>query len=165
MKTSKAGVGLIQAIEQCHLKAYADPKTGGAPWTCGWGTTGPDIGPGTVWTQTYADQRFLDHLASFEREVESLLTRAPTQGQFDALVSFAYNVGSDIDADTKPEGLGDSTLLRKFNAGDDEGAAAEFLKWVSPGSNVERGLRRRRRAEVVLFRGGSLADALAELES
>ena len=153
MKTSPAGIAFIKRFESCDLEAYPDPKTKGEPWTCGWGTTGPDIGPDTVWTQEYADQRFAEHLEQFERDVMSLLKVTPTQGQFDALVSFAYNCGSDIDADTKAEGLGDSTLLKKFNAGDLAGTEAEWMKWVSPGSNVENGLRRRRKAELVeLFR-------------
>tara|TARA_R110000868_G_scaffold344592_1_gene605634 strand:+ start:90 stop:551 length:462 start_codon:yes stop_codon:yes gene_type:complete len=152
MKTSPAGIALIQEYEDCSLTAYPDPKTGGAPWTIGWGTTGPGIGPGLVWTQEECDRRFAEHLEQFERDVMSLVSSPMTQGQFDALVSFAYNCGSDIDADTKAEGLGDSTLLKKFNARDLDGTEIEWMKWVSPGSNVENGLRRRRKAELVLFK-------------
>ena len=97
-------------------------------------------------------QASAEHLEQFERDVMSLVSSPMTQGQFDALVSFAYNCGSDIDADTKAEGLGDSTLLKKFNARDLDGTEIEWMKWVSPGSNVENGLRRRRKAELELFR-------------
>ena len=76
---------------------------------------------------------------------------ATTQGQFDALVSFAYNVGLDIDDDTAAEGLGDSTLLRKHKAGDYAGAKAEFLKWVKNDGVVMKGLTRRRAAEAALY--------------
>lgn len=161
MRASENCVVVVKYFETCRLVAYPDPKTGGAPWTNGWGSTGPDVLPGVVWTQEYADQRFLQDLKEKEDDVNSLLmTDDITQGEFDALTSFAFNVGSDIDADTKAEGLGDSTLLRKFNQGDKEGARAEFAKWISPGSNVELGLKRRRRVEQGLFDGLIAFEAL-----
>lgn len=149
MKTGAKGQALIKSFEDCRLRAYPDPKTGGAPWTIGWGHTGPEVKPGLVWTQAQADAAFLSDLAAFERDVTSLVKVPLTQNQFDALVSFAYNVGSDIDADDIAEGLGDSTLLRKLNAGDYAGAADEFLKWRKP-INLP-GILRRRKAERVLF--------------
>ena len=152
MKLSADGRELIHEFERCELAAYPDPKTGGAPWTIGWGRA-HGVRPGDTCTREQADAWFEEDVASFERDVESLVTVSLEQWQFGALVSFAYNVGSDIDEDTKAEGLGDSTLLKKLNAGDYVGAAEEFLKWVSPGSSVERGLRRRRRAERAMFLG------------
>lgn len=149
MKTGAKGQALIKSFESCKLKAYPDPKTGGAPWTIGWGHTGPEVKPGLVWTQAQADAAFLSDLAVFERDVTSLVKVPLTQNQFDALVSFAYNVGSDIDADDNAEGLGDSTLLKKLNAGDYAGAADEFLKWRKP-INLP-GILRRRKAERALF--------------
>lgn len=152
MRLSPQGAELIKHFEACSLSAYPDPKTGAAPWTIGYGRT-YGVRPGDTCTREQADAWFEEDIASFERDVESLVTVALEQGQFDALVSFAYNVGSDIDADDKAEGLGDSTLLKKLNAGNHGAAAEEFLKWVSPGSSVERGLRRRRRAERAMFLG------------
>ena len=66
-----------------------------------------------------------------------------TQHQFDALVSFAYNLGAD--------NLKTSTLLRKHNAGDHAGAAAEFGKWNKAKGQVMKGLTRRRAAEAALY--------------
>ena len=155
-KVSEAGEALIKAFEGCRLKAYPDPGTGGKPWTIGWGSTidehGKPIQPGTVWTQERADGRLRLELEHFATGVNMLLGDAPTtQGQFDALVSFAYNVGLDIDDDTKAEGLGDSTLLRKHLAGDYAGAKAEFGKWVNAAGKKLAGLVRRRKAEADLY--------------
>ena len=140
MRTNRRGIALIQEFESCRLKAYL---CSGGKWTVGWGSTGPDIVRGTVWTQEQADERFARDLQRFEREVESLLTFEPTSNEFSALVSFAYNVGTNA--------LAKSTLLRKFNAGDIAGAANEFLRWNKAGGKVLAGLTRRREAERDLF--------------
>jgi len=160
-RTSPHGISLMHYFETCKLRAYPDPGSkNGEPWTIGWGHTGPEVKPGLEWTQQQADSVFVDDLRRFERDVLSLVKVPLTQGQFDALVSFAYNVGSDIDADTIPEGLGDSTLLRKLNAGDYAGAAIEFLKWNKNDGKPMRGLTRRRHAEMGLFNGMSGRDAI-----
>lgn len=155
MKVSPRGIDLIHSFESCRLTAYPDPGSrDGTPWTIGWGATGPGIGRGTVWTQAQADARFAQDLAAREIGVNMLLAGRPTtQGQFDALVSFAYNVGLDIDDDAKAEGLGDSTLLRKHLAGDYAGAAAQFALWNKNDGKVMAGLTRRREAEAALYRG------------
>lgn len=153
MRASAKCRAFIKGFEQCRLKAYK--PTPQDRWTCGWGTTGPDVGPNTVWTQEHADARFNTDLVTFEAGVNRLIQGgAPTtQGQFDALVSFAYNCGLDIDEDAIAEGLGDSTLLRKHRAGDYAGAAAEFAKWNKQAGRVLNGLTRRRAAEAALYRG------------
>lgn len=157
MKTSAAGRALIQSFETCKLKAYPDPKTGAAPWTCGWGST-RGVTPETVWTQEEADNHFEQDIADAEAMVLRYVTHEMTQGQFDAFVSIFQNVGP---GNQYKDGIGrlksgnPSTLLRKFNAGDIGGAEAQWILWVSPGSNVEHGLRRRRMAELALFRGES----------
>jgi len=138
-----AGVRLVQEFEGCKLEAYPDPGTGGAPWTVGWGSTGPDIGPGTVWTQEEADARFLDDLGKFADGVDGLVRVALTDNQFAALVSFAYNVGLGA--------LAGSTLLRKLNADDYQGAADQLPRWNKGGGRVLPGLVRRRAAERDLF--------------
>lgn len=150
---SSRGISLMHQFESCRLTAYPDPgSANGEPWTIGWGSTGPGIHKGVVWTQAQCDERFARDLVKFEIGVNTLLAGHPTtQGQFDALVSFAYNVGLDLDEDTKAEGLGDSTLLRKHLAGDYSGAAAEFAKWNKNDGAVMKGLTRRRAAEAALY--------------
>lgn len=151
MKISNNGLNLIKTYEGLELTAYPDPGTGGAPWTIGYGHTGPEVHAGLVWTQQQAEQALASDVAQFERDVTSLVKVQINQNQFDALVSFAYNCGSDIDADDIAEGLGDSTLLKKLNAGDYDGAANEFPKWNRSGGKVLSGLTKRRNAERSLF--------------
>lgn len=153
MYISKAGQEFIKSFEKCRLMAYPDPKTGGEPWTVGWGETGPEITQDTVWTQSYADYRFEKRMERLSKAVSSLVNVELTQGQFDALCSFADNIGTDIDSDGKAEGLGDSTLLKLVNQGRFVEASLEFGKWISRGSPVEKGLRRRREAERLMFIG------------
>jgi len=150
MKTSAKGVELIHSFEGLRLDAYPDPGTGGKPWTIGWGSTtdeqGKPINPGDKWTRERADARFLQHLTSFEAEVNKLLDGKPaTQGQFDALVSFAYNLG--------PGNLAKSTLLKRHKSGEYAAAAVEFAKWNRAAGRVMAGLSRRRAAEAALYRG------------
>lgn len=154
MKTSTNGVQVLHYFEQCRLEAYPDPATGGAPWTVGWGDTGPDVKPGTCISQDEADARFARRLVrEFEPGVMEALTRTPSQAQFDGMVSLAYNIG--VGNFTK------STLVRKFNAGDDAGAAEQFLVWNRAAGKVMLGLRRRRAAERALFLGMTGVQAIA----
>lgn len=151
MKTSPRGVALIKSFEGCRLTAY---RCSAGVLTIGYGHTGPDVLPGMTITQQRADELLTQDLERFERDVISLVKVPITQGQFDALVSFAFNVGSDIDSDDIAEGLGDSTLLRRLNARDYMGAAGEFLRWNKAGGVVLGGLVRRRKAERELFLEG-----------
>lgn len=151
MTPSPACTALIQQFEGCarrlpagNFAAYPDPGTGGAPWTIGWGTTGPDIRPGLVWTQAQCDARLAADVGSFATRVSALLGNAPTtQRQFDALVSFAYNVGLAQ--------LAGSTLLRLHKAGDHAGAQQQFVRWDKAAGKVMPGLLRRRQAEAALY--------------
>lgn len=158
-KASRHGIDLIHAFERCVLTAYRDPGSrDGLPITCGWGTTrdegGGPIPLGAVWSQEKADRLFARDLAAFETGVNLLLGGAPTsQGQFDALVSFAYNVGLDADGDGKAEGLGDSTLLKKHRDRDYLAARAQFALWNKNDGKVMAGLTRRRAAEAALYAG------------
>lgn len=154
-RVSKKAVDLLHSFESCKLTSYPDPGSrDGKPWTIGWGSTGPDIGPGLTWTQAQADARFARDLATFEDGVTRLIGSAPTsQHQFDALVCIAYNIGLDEDADTIAEGLGDSTLLRKHKASDYEGASRAFLSWRFNDGREMKGLLHRRKAEKALYRG------------
>lgn len=129
----------------------------GAPWTIGWGSTGRDVFRGLVWTQEQADSRHTHDLRAIAQAiVTQLLRREATPHQLAAMISFAYNVGLDIDADEKAEGLGDSTLLKKFNRGDIQGAADAFMSWIYAGGVKSEGLFNRRGAERRVFLGGGL---------
>lgn len=157
MRLSTKGAALIHSFERLALTAYKDPgSANGLPITNGWGTTvdedGKPIKLGAVWDKAKADRLFLRDVAIFEAGVNLLLKGKPTtQSQFDALLSFAYNVGLDIDDDDKAEGLGDSTLLKKHLAGDFAGAAAQFPLWNKNDGKVMNGLTRRRAAEAALY--------------
>ena len=149
-KVGPVGLALIKDFEGLAkvrpdglVEAYPDPGTGGAPWTIGWGATGADIGPGTVWTRSECDARLAIDVARHAADVVRALGDAPTtQAQFDALVSFHYNTGA----------IARATLTRRHRQGDFAGAAAEFARWNRAGGRVMAGLTRRREAEARLYR-------------
>lgn len=143
---SGRGIALIEQAEGCRLAAYPDPGTGGEPWTIGVGHTGPDVCEGLAITQEQADDLLRQDLATFERGVAALVGDHPTtQDQYDALVSFAFNLGL--------RALGGSSLLRLHNEGAYAAAAGEFGKWIHSDGRVLPGLVRRRAAEAALYRG------------
>lgn len=103
-------------------------------------------------TRAYGVEIFTLVVAQFEKDVNHLVKSIVTQNQFNALVSFAYNLGSDIDVDTIAEGLGDSTLLKKVNANpNDPNIAKEFAKWNKANGKVSNGLISRRQLEAELY--------------
>lgn len=145
-RTNAEGRQLIKDAEGKRLRAYRCPA---GKWTVGYGDTGPDVVPGLVITEEEAEERLERRLAEeFEPGVEQLLTVEVTGNQFSALVVFAYNAGL--------EAFATSTLLRKLNAGDFDGAANEFPRW-NKGTDargrkiVLPGLVARRAAERELF--------------
>lgn len=146
MKTSPKGIALIKSAEGLRLKAYPDPGTGGLPWTIGYGST-LGVTRTMVITAEQAEQMLAVDLVRFERAVERLVEVPINQGQFDALVSFAYNVGEG--------NFAKSTLLRRLNSGDSQGAAEQFGRWVNAGGKVLQGLVKRRAAERALFLGAA----------
>lgn len=163
MKSSPNCRALIQHYESCVLTAYPDPKTGGDPWTVGWGATGPGIGPGVVWTQYRADERLVADITERDEDASLAIHVPITQGQFDAFVSILFNVGHGSktrDGIIRLKNGSPSTLLRQLNASNHGAARAEFAKWISPGSNVTRGLKRRRRAEQALYDGLMAKEAI-----
>lgn len=146
MKMSDSGKQLIRESEGLRLKSYPDPGTGGFPFTIAYGTTvikGKPVKLGMTCTKEQAEEYLTDDLVKFETEVCDLVKVKLTQGQFDALVDFAYNVGSN--------NLRKSTLLKLLNAGDYTGASNEFLKWNKAAGKVLAGLTKRRAAERNLF--------------
>lgn len=144
MQTSEKGIALIKQFEGCKLTAYQDSV---GVWTIGYGWTHPvdgkPIRAGMTIKQETAERLLKTGLVSYESDVSRLVKVGLTQGQFDALVSFTYNLGA--------RSLSTSTLLRKLNAGDYAGAADEFLRWNKAGGKVLNGLTRRREAERALF--------------
>ena len=139
MKISDAGIQLIREFEGCRLNAYFDAV--GIP-TIGYGST-DGVTMGDSITQAEAEALLLEDLEPFERCVSDCVKVPIDQNAFDALVSFAYNLGGDA--------LRHSTLLKYLNAGDHPAAAKEFHKWIHAGSNILPGLVARRRAEADLF--------------
>ena len=144
MQTSDKGIALIKQFEGCKLTAYRDSV---GVWTIGYGWTQPvdgkPIRAGMTIKQETAERLLKTGLVSYESDVSRLVKVGLTQGQFDALVSFTYNLGA--------RSLSTSTLLRKLNAGDYAGAADEFLRWNKAGGKVLNGLTSRREAERALF--------------
>lgn len=118
----------------------------GDPWTVGYGATGNAIGPGTFWTAEQARADLDKRLLALAAVVERLAPRAKSKPyQIAALVSLAYNIGTGA--------LSNSTLLRKLNAGDEQGASQQFDVWVNAGGKRMVGLVMRRAAERALFEG------------
>lgn len=144
MNISKNGIELIKQFEGLELKAYQDSV---GVWTIGYGWTqtvdGKKIAPGMRIDQATADRLLKCGVAQYEQGVNQLVKVRITQGQFDALVSFAYNLGL--------RSLSTSTLLQKLNAGDKQGAADQFGRWVNAGGKRLDGLVARRAAEREMF--------------
>lgn len=147
MAWTDAAIKLIKQFESCRLKAYPDPATGAAPWTVGYGATGPKIGPATVWTQVQAEQDLMDRVDALGKFIDSEVTVQLTDEEKAALVSFTYNVGRG--------NFDHSTLRAKLNAGDIEGAAHEFLRWDMAAGKVMEGLLHRRQVEMAEFLSGA----------
>ena len=144
MQISPKGIALIKEFEGCRLTAYQDSV---GVWTIGYGWTNPVDGKpvkaGMQIKQETAERLLKTGLVSYEVDVSRMLKVGVTQCQFDALVSFCYNLGA--------KALSTSTLMRKLNAGDTFGAADEFLRWNKAGGKVLAWLTRRREAERALF--------------
>jgi lysozyme len=143
---SAAGLATVKEFEGLRLKAYKCPA---AVWTVGYGHTSaagaPNVTPDLVITKEDAEEILARDMEQYEDGVRKYVKVGLTQGQFDALVDFAYNAGVGA--------LAKSTLLKKVNAGKFDEVPAEFMKWTKGGGKELPGLVRRRRAEVKLWRG------------
>jgi lysozyme len=127
----------------CH--AYPDPGTGAEPWTIGWGSTGPEVKHDTVWTAQQAEASLDNHLLHFCAGVltlSSTLSQEPSR-RLAAIISFAYNCGL--------RNYRISTLKKRVDAKDWNGAYEEILKWNKAAGRVLKGLTRRRQAEAQLL--------------
>lgn len=147
-RISPEGLALIKQWEGCKLRAYKDAV---GVWTIGYGSTGAHVRPGMTITQAEADNLLIADLARFERAVEKLVKVPLSDGQFAALVSFAFNVGEGA--------LAKSTLLKKLNAGNHGAVPAELMKWVNAGGKKLQGLVNRRAAEAGLWAKGSFVSS------
>ena len=148
MKTSKRGLDLIKEFEGFRGKAYLCPA--GVP-TIGWGTTKgvtkADVQRGRTITRAQAEKLLLADLVAYEDGVDAALTVPPTQHQFDACVSMAYNIGV--------AGFRGSSVAKAHNRGDMQAAARAFALWnkatVGGKKMALAGLTRRRAAEAALY--------------
>jgi lysozyme len=141
MTLSDAGLALIKQFEGLSLKAYLCPAR---VWTIGYGTT-RGVQPGNQVTEAEAEMLLRDDVSRFERGVAERIQVPVTQGQFDALVSLAYNIGLSA--------FGKSTLLRLLNDSKYSLAAEQFPRWNKAGGKVLSGLTKRRAAERAMFEG------------
>jgi lysozyme len=144
VKTSQKGIDLIKHFEGCRLKAYKCPA---GIWTIGCGHTG-NVNPDDVITMERAEELLKHDLARFEKAVKRLINVPLSQNQFDALVSFTFNLGEGS--------LERSTLRRKLNVGNYNAVPVELNRWVYAGKQKLAGLVRRRKAEGHLFKTGEL---------
>lgn len=146
MNISQKGINLIKKFEGLRLDSYLCPAN---VWTIGYGHTQPvngkKIARGMKIDEVEAERLLRCDLVKFEDGVNKLVKVPMTQGKFDALVSFAFNLGLGA--------LSTSTLLKKMNAKDYAGAEAEFKRWNQAGGKVLPGLIQRRAAEAAMFHG------------
>lgn len=151
--TLKAGIDLIKKFEGCRLKSYPDPATGGKPYTIGWGSTkdthGKPFGLGATITQEQADT-LLEY--TIEHEYLPALSKIPywremNDNQRGALLSFAYNLGAGFYG-----GSNFNTITRNLREKNWTAIPKTLEIYRNPGSNVEAGLLRRRKAEGDLWK-------------
>jgi len=145
---SEVGVRLIKEFEGCHLQAYPDPHTGGLPITIGWGSTrktdGTPFKLGDKITQKEADELLLEQCRN---EFLPVLGKIPYWDEMNinqrgALLSFAYNLGANF------YGSPDfNTITRRLKFKQWDAVPDALFLYRNPGSNVEAGLARRRKAE------------------
>ena len=157
MRTSTQGVELIKEFEGLRLEAYSDPGSGGEPYTIGYGHTG-GVRPGDRITEAEAEDLLKQDLAKFEQGVERLAVVQLGQGEFDALVSFSFNVGLGA--------LEASTLLRRLNAGEPRCTvySEEMPRWNKGANGPMPGLVRRREAEAEMACQGAFVKAVDDQE-
>ena len=145
MQLSYNGICFLKEREGFKADAYKDVA---GIWTIGYGTTkidGKPVEQGMSCTREQADVWLYKDLAWAQTAVNQLARQILKQNQYDALVSFVYNIGESA--------FSKSTLLRKLNANDFIGAAAEFLRWDIAGGQHSKGLLARRLLEQDMFTG------------
>lgn len=138
---SNLAANLIRETERLQLTPYQDD---GGTWHIGYGRSFGDTRPAVESITRETAERWLqEDMATARRAVDDLVTVSLNEKQKAALISFVYNLGRGAFAN--------STLLRKLNAGDYSGAAAEFSRWIHVAGTPSSGLATRREAERRLF--------------
>jgi lysozyme len=137
VKTSDEGRALILEREGCRLRPYQDSV---GVWTDGVGNTIGVVPNGPPITRQKADADLECNLGTVERTIEEAVQVDLRQYQFDALASFIFNIGETA--------FRSSTLVRRLNTGDFDGAAAEFNRW-----HIPAGITSRRNGEREQFKG------------
>ena len=149
------GIKLIKEFEGCHLKAYPDPLTGGLPITIGWGSTRKKDGSafklGDTLTQAEADALLIEQC---KKEFLPALRKIPFWGEMSdgkrgALLSFAYNLGAGFYG-----GDNFNTITKRLKNKEWDLVPDALFLYRNPGSNVEAGLARRRKAEGEAWKKG-----------
>ncbi|MFJ2455290.1 lysozyme [Pseudomonas protegens] len=143
MRISQRGVALIKSFEGLRLSSYQDSV---GVWTIGYGTT-RGVTAGMRITADQAERMLQNDISRFEPDLDRLVKVPLSQNQWDALMSFTYNLGAT--------NLASSTLLKLLNGGDYAGAADQFPRWNKAGGQVLAGLTRRRAAERAMFLGAA----------
>jgi GH24 family phage-related lysozyme (muramidase) len=144
---------LIKEFEGCHLTAYPDPLSGGDPWTIGYGTTrypgGRRVSRGDKITVIEADMFVRTEIDQIAKKLGETVPHwsAMTDGQQSALISFSYNLGAGFYG-----AVGFETISKRLCERDWSAVPAALELYRNPGTNVEAGLLRRRRAEGELWR-------------
>jgi len=141
MNISEEGISLIKKFEGCELEAYQDAV---GVWTIGYGHT-KNVQEGQVIKQEEAESMLLHELLEYCDHVEKAVEVDLTQHQFDALVSWTYNLG--------PTNLNRSTMLKVVNANNMGEVPIQIKRWNKAGGKVLDGLVRRRKAEALMFEG------------
>lgn len=144
MKPTLKIIEFIKSKETLQLHAYK--PTPNDVWTISWGVTGPQVHEGLVIPMATAQAWFQDKLDLFTNALNYYVKKPLKQGEFDALLSFSYNVGIGA--------LETSTLLREINHGDNPTTIIEewFPKWDHQGKEVLEGLLIRREEEIALMK-------------
>lgn len=141
---SAAAVACLMLFEGFRSMPYRDIA---GVWTDGYGNT-HGVVPGVAVSEPVARARLVAHVDVFGTGVLKCLNREPTQGQYDAFVLMAYNTGlgkaGKADGFCEAKRGGPSTLVRRYNAGDEGGACLAMLRWVNAGGAYSRGLFNRR---------------------
>jgi len=148
MQISQQGVELIKHFEGCRLEAYLCPA---GIWTIGYGHT-LDVKEGDRVDQEAAEAFLIEDLEEFEDHVQRLVEVDLSQDQFDALVSWTFNLGYG--------NLAASTLLAKLNDGLYDEVPEQIKRWTRAGGRVLEGLVKRRNAEAALWEGRDWREAV-----
>ena len=141
MNISKEGIDLIKEFEGCELTAY---RCSANVLTIAYGRI-KGVKEGDTCTKEQAEEWLHEELTEYESYINDMVEVSLLQNQFDALVSWVYNLG--------PSNLKSSTLLKVLNAGEYKSVPEQIKRWNKAGGKVLEGLTRRRQAEALLFEG------------